>query len=236
MAWVAGADGCRGGWFVVLVNTRSSRTCHQVVQRFPEMLELLEKPAVVAVDIPVGLLDRAVKGGRRCDKEARRILGQPRACSVFSPPVRGALQHSEYASANKANRASSSENIGISKQSFGLRKKLLEVDEFMTPKLQDIVREVHPELCFYELNGRRPMKYGKKASRRAGLFERRRLLIRAGFGQVISEIGTYPRSKVAEDDVLDACVACWTASRRKAICIPEEPPRDRRGLRMEIWR
>ena len=239
MAWVAGVDGCRGGWFVVLVNTRSSRTCHRVVQRFPGTFELPENPTVVAVDIPIGLLDRAVRGGRNCDKEARRILGQPRARSVFSPPVRAALRHTDYPSANRANKASSAEKVGISIQSFGLSKKLLEVDEFMTPEFQNIVKEVHPELSFYELNRRQPMTYSKKARGHVGLAERWGLLFSAGFDGVISELQAHRPPKVGEDDILDACVACWTAKRiakGDALCIPENPSRDVRGLRMEIWR
>ncbi len=44
---------------------------------------------------------------------------------------------------------------------------------------------------------------------------------------------------VAEDDILDACVACWTAARifeGQGIRIPADPPYDGRGLRMEMWR
>ena len=239
MAWVAGVDGCRGGWFVVLANRRSGRTGLRVVERFPEILRLPEKPAVVAVDIPIGLLERAVRGGRECDREARRLLGQPRGRSVFSPPVRSALRSDDYPSANRANKASSPEKVGISIQSFGLSKKLLEADEFMTGELQNIVKEVHPELSFYELKGKKPMKYSKKARGRLGLAERQKLLVGAGFEGVISELHAHHPAKVAEDDILDACVACWTAqriTRGQAIWIPEDPPCDGRGLRMEVWR
>ena len=235
--WVAGVDGCRAGWFVVLLDTPSGRTQHRLVEHFRDLLGQPEKPEFVAVDMPIGLLDHAAKGGRECDREARRILGQPRARSVFSPHVRSALRHTDYTSANEANKASSPERIGISKQSFGLRSKLLEVDQFMTPYLQDRVREVHPELSFYELNGRQAVSHGKK--NRAGLLERQRLLLGAGFRQVISEVGRYPRTKVADDDIADACAACWTAVRileGKAIRIPADPPRESCDLRMEIWR
>ena len=221
----------------MLRHTGSGETRHRLLERFQEVLRLPERPAVVGVDIPIGLLERAVKGGRECDREARRILRQPRARSVFSPPVRGALRHVDYAAANKANKASSPESVGISKQSFGLREKLLEVDQLMTPGLQEIVREVHPELCFYEMNRRKAMKHSKKDRGGAGLAERRELLIEAGFDGVVSEAHKYPRTKVGEDDILDACAACWTAARisgEKATRIP--PPRDKRGLRMEMWR
>jgi len=44
---------------------------------------------------------------------------------------------------------------------------------------------------------------------------------------------------VARDDILDACVCCWSAERirkKKAIRVPEERLVDSCGLRMEIWR
>lgn len=78
------------------------------------------------------------------------------------------------------------------------------------------------------------------AKRSAGFAERRRVLRSAGFGEVISDVlAAYPRKDVARDDVLDACVCCWTADRilrKKAILVPKEPPVDSRRLRMEIWR
>lgn len=237
MAWVAGVDGCRAGWIVLLRNTASGKTRHHLVKHLADVLGLPEKPVVVAVDIPIGLLEHALRGGRKCDQEAREILKQPRARSVFSPPARGALKHSEYSAANRANRASSAERIGISRQSFALREKLVEADQFIKPGLQDRVREVHPELCFYQLNGGQAMNYGKKKPE--GLSERRRLLLSAGFDRVMPGICAYRRREVAEDDFLDACVACWTAiriSERSAMCIPEKPPLDSRGLRMEMWR
>ena len=237
--WVAGVDGCPGGWFAVLLQTATRETRHRMVGHFQEVLQLAEKPAVVAVDIPIGLLDNSVKGGRRCDKTAREILRSPRASSVFSPPVRGALRHSDHNTANEKNKASSLEGIGISIQSFALREKLLEVDQVMTPVLQKTIREVHPELSFYELNNQEAMKHSKKNPFGAGLLERRKLVLAVGFEPVLSRPSSHARSQLAEDDVLDACVACWSAARileAKAICIPTNPSCDSRGLRMEMWR
>ena len=49
---------------------------------------------------------------------------------------------------------------------------------------------------------------------------------------------TFPRTQVASDDVLDAYVLARTAYRiasGQARCLPDAPPLDSRGLRMEIW-
>jgi predicted RNase H-like nuclease len=207
------------------------------VERFAEVVRLREGPEVVCVDMPVGLLAHATRGGRDCDKETRNLLGQPRARSVFSPPVREALRYSKYAKASRANRKSSQDKVGISIQSFCLREKLLEVDQVVKPELQNVVREVHPELSFYELNDKRAMEDGKKTP--AGFSARRELLLDARFGEVIAQAHDYTRSQVEKNDILDACVACWTAVRilkGDAICLPANPPCDLKGLRMEIWR
>ena len=68
------------------------------------------------------------------------------------------------------------------------------------------VREVHPEVSFAALAGR-PLAYGKKTWN--GHHERAALLRRAGI--------RIPRrleaGVVAADDVLDAAVTAWTATR-----------------------
>ena len=72
-----------------------------------------------------------------------------------------------------------------------------------------------------------------------GLGERRALLEQAGFESVADTAGMMNGAGVTQADVLDACIVCWTAIRiyaGEAVRIPEEPPHDARGLRMEIWR
>jgi predicted RNase H-like nuclease len=84
MSWVAGVDGCRAGWVVVLLQRRSKkyesevRLCHN----FAEVLALEPQPVVIAIDMPVGLLDTPQLGGRECDRRARKLLGR-RASSIF---------------------------------------------------------------------------------------------------------------------------------------------------------
>jgi predicted RNase H-like nuclease len=238
MAWVAGVDGCKNGWLLVLRESGVGTIRQRRIHHLSEVCGQMENPSVIAVDIPIGLLAQARKGGRECDKKAREILRKPRSNSVFSPPVRPALKYFDFPSALRANRASSSEGVGISQQCFHLFEKIREADELVEPELQDMIREVHPELCFFELNKRRPMKFGKKHRSGLGLQERRDVLCKEGFSSIIKDCTVYPKSEVAEDDFLDACVACWTAERIHqgvATCIPENPSKDERGLRMEMW-
>ena len=238
MAWVAGVDGCKKGWILVLREVELGTIRHRRIDCLSEVFRQPENPRLVAVDIPIGLLSRGRKGGRECDKKGREILGKPRSNSVFSAPVRAALNYFDYPSALRANRASSSERVGISQQCFGLFPKMRQADELVTPELQKRIREVHPELCFCELNDHKPMKYGKKHRGGLGLQERRHLLCKEGFSSAINEATGYPRSQIAEDDILDACAGCWTAERIHqgvAKFIPKNPSKDERGRRMEMW-
>lgn len=238
MAWVAGIDGCRAGWVVVLCHMETGEVRQTVLPEISGIVTLPENPTSIAIDMPIGLLDEAVRGGRGCDRQARRILGSPRSSSVFSPPVRTVLKYNSYGTAKRANEESSPLRIGISKQAYALTKKIREVDEFVrTSGFQGTVKEVHPELCFFELSGGKPMQHNKKST--PGFNERKQLLEQVGFLQVIAQCSTRLRSVVAKDDVLDACVSCWTAGRillGKAIRIPDIPEVSCEGLFMEMWR
>jgi predicted RNase H-like nuclease len=37
----------------------------------------------------------------------------------------------------------------MSHQAFGILPKIREVDQLMTPEVQETVREIHPELCSF---------------------------------------------------------------------------------------
>jgi len=239
MTWIAGVDGCRAGWFVVLRDLKTGETRHRLVDNFAELLDVPEQPKAISIDIPIGLADEAARGGRLCDREARALLGR-RGASVFPPPARAALAGASYADALRLNRESSGEGIGLSRQAHGLFLKLKEVDELMTPALQSRVFETHPELVFMEMNGGESPRWGKKSL--PGLMARLELLEQAGFGRDIIDVAleSYPESRVASDDILDAFAASWTAERilrKTALKVPSGPsPTDSRDLRMEMWR
>lgn len=238
MTYVAGVDGYKGGWFLTLFDVQSGRSRHVCAPDFTTVLEAAKEAAIIAVDMPIGLLDQACPGGREPDVEARRLLGGPRSLSVFTPPVRGALAYNDYILAAEANMASSPHRISISRQSFGLFSRIREVDEYISaePERQERIREVHPELSFFQINGCRPLPHGKKSHR--GFLDRLRLLQLEGFGSHILDLASFD-CDVATDDVLDSFACCFTAMRileDTAVRIPVDPPQDSEGLRMEIWR
>lgn len=230
MSWVAGIDGCRTGWIVVVLRRTQRTWTHQVTlcPKFADILSLAPTPAVIAIDIPIGLLDQPQSGGRDCDRQARQLLGR-RASSIFTPPTRPMLQATRYEQVRTQ---------GLSIQSFNILPKIREVDQLMTPALQQRVHEAHPELAFMSLAGA-PMQYNKKTLE--GREERLRILERAfrGMGQAFESAGmAFKKSEVAMDDLLDAYVLAWTALRistGQGNRVPDDPLIDRKGLRMKIW-
>jgi predicted RNase H-like nuclease len=236
--WVAGADGCRAGWFVVLRNVRSGTVRCRTEASFEALLNLPEAPLWIGVDMIIGLPDAPRKGGRACDRQARQLLGGARSSSVFSPPAQAALAHASYPEALAANRRQSPDGVGISKQTFHLFPKLRAVDAHMTPARQRRIREVHPELAFFAMHGETPLHHSKHEV--AGQAARRDLLRAHGFAAVEDALAAHASADVSHDDILDAHATCWTARRLHqgaAQRLPaDEPPRNEKGLRMEIWR
>jgi predicted RNase H-like nuclease len=231
----AGVDGTRYGWVVVV--TRSEGLDTFAARRLDEVLERTADCAAVAVDMPIGLLEAAERGGRECERLARAEM-PGRASSVFNSPCRAALEADDTPTASSLNRASSAHGIGLSAQSVALFPKLREVDGVLTPEIQHRVFEVHPELCFTALAKAACFdRMLRPKSSFIGLLQRVELLKGAGL-DVMPLLERSTELKAKEDDVLDAAVAAWTATRRvsgEAQRYPTAPPKDRRGLFMEMW-
>ena len=90
MVWLAGVDGCPNAWIAAFVRADGDEMRIRVVPHFSEVIAAPEAPAVVAVDIPIGLPDRIGPLGRGPERTVRPLLGQ-RQSSVFSVPARGAI-------------------------------------------------------------------------------------------------------------------------------------------------
>lgn len=230
MNWIVGVDGCPRGW--IAVGERDGSITSRIVESFEALFRAFSPVDVVTVDIPIGLTDR---DSRQCDVLARRQLG-PRASSVFPAPIRPCLSATTYEDAARISREC--QNKGISKQSFAIYRKIREVDELLRsrPDLQQIVFEVHPEVCFQAWNEGVPMKQPKKSVE--GAQERRRLVDRDFGPQAFSRIReSHPRKDATDDDIIDAFAALWTARRivrRESNTLPSHPPRDSVGLPMQM--
>jgi predicted RNase H-like nuclease len=238
--WLAGADGCPGGWIVAFVRTDGDEAALRIVPRFADVLAAGERPAVVAVDMPIGLPERTGPGGRAAESCVRPLLGA-RQSSVFSVPSRAAIYAGDYAAACAIAAATSDPPRKVSKQLFNIAHKIREVDEALraTPDAKSRVFEVHPEVAFWRLNGERALIEPKKIKSRPyepGLLLRRKLLVAAGLPA--DAINAAPPKGAAADDLLDA-LACAAVARRIHAKIarpfPDPPARDAYGLPMAIW-
>jgi predicted RNase H-like nuclease len=245
--WVAGVDGCRAGWIAAFVRPQGGEVRMRVVPRFAEVTAAREAPAIIAVDIPIGLPEQAGRGGRTADNVARSLLGA-RKSSVFSVPSRRAVfaevgpfdgQQSRYAAHQRACAVARETSVpprSITIFAFGIFSKIREVDAVLRSDraLDGRVRETHPELAFWRLNGARPLASAKKT--KAGLALRRRLLIEAGLAPAM--VNGAPPKGAGPDDLLDALVCAAIAARIHrglARPFPDPPERDACGLPMAIW-
>ena len=236
--WVAGLDGCRGAWAGALIDLDDPARYRCAL--FPDVAALLdapEQPLIVGIDVPIGLPDRILGGGRAADRAARARLGPARS-SVFPMPPRAAVYAQDYEAAKAACRAASDPPFAPSIQGYNIFRYVRAVDTLLRtrPDARDRVHEVHPEVAFHALNGDKPLGLPKKGARaRDGLDLRRRLLAAAGLPAALIA----GRVKgVPEDDHLDALAALVVAGdilAGRAQTLPDPPARDGHGLPVVIW-
>jgi predicted RNase H-like nuclease len=233
--WLAGVDGCRAGWMVAYMRASNGEVRLNVVPQFAAIASAPQAPAVIAVDMPIGLPARIGPQGRGPERAVRALLGA-RQSSVFPVPSREAVYASSYLDACRVALSTSEPPRSVQKQLFLIAPKICEVDRSLRADaaLAARVFEVHPELAFWRLNGERPLALPKKV--KPGLALRRKLLIAAGFPRAV--VDAPPPKGAGPDDVLDA-LACAAIARRIHAGIakpfPDPPQRDEHGLPMAIW-
>ncbi len=230
-----GIDGCRAGWFCVVLGKGDGWSCHLAPDACA-VGALAARADSALIDIPVGLPDSG-PDGRLCDREARKLLGRGRAASVFSAPVRGTLAADSYPAALELSRHATGR--GLSVQTWNIVPKIREIDTLLCGNraLQGVLRECHPELCFWSLNDMRAMRDNKKGAQ--GQRQRQRVLERY-FPQCHALLeqacARFLRREVARDDIIDAMV-CAVTSRYgygRYRTVPSSPAKDGQGLPMEM--
>ncbi len=157
-----GVDGCRAGWFTARLDGTGGFDGFV----YPSVASLFDaNPTVhgVLIDVPIGLVSN--RGGRACDREARKILGGGRASSVFTAPARAATRVADYIQGSRLNEEITGKRL--SKQAWGIVPKIAQVDSFiLSGGLRDRnkLREVHPEVLFWALNDCSPMQFRKSTA------------------------------------------------------------------------
>jgi predicted RNase H-like nuclease len=200
-----GADGYARGWVAVaLRDGRFERL--ELSGRFIDVLDLFPGAAAFGVDIPIGVPHRFP---RPADLEAGQFV-KPLTSSVFMTPPRAVLEAGSHSEATA--RMHELVGQGISRQSHGLGKRILEVEPVALEDQR--VFEVHPEVSFRELaTAPLPSKHTWTG------FHRRHALLEAARIRLPSDLGRAPLI-----DVLDAAIAAWSAdrfARGEALPLPD---------------
>lgn len=226
-----GLDGTTEGWMAVVLCDGRVDDAFAVASSAEAVARA--EPTTAAVDIPIGLVDAAV---RDADAAARRLL--PGAAStVFNTPPRSVVAAwragtvTDHAQATALAREVT--GAGISQQAWRLVPKIAEVGE-LARGWGDALRECHPELAFRVLAGGRRLPRKRSWNGQAA----RRALLRA-VGVEVPEPITDGGDRVAADDVLDAAVCAWVAAGLASGAPmqphPAEPTEVDQGRPIAVW-
>ena len=230
---IAAVDGCRGGWLLV---KSSSWPCVEIptaaiCPNFSSVLQLTSDCSFVCVDIPIGL--PSGRQIRQCDIEARELLGPQGQTRVFLAPPRECLNEVSPEDFQNSHRKCRDKGAGL--PVWGLLKKIKEVDDLMTSRIQAKIIEFHPELAWWRTGGRTL----DSKHQQIGISQREEIL-----GKHIPGLDELLRwkdrlgSAAKVDDLLDALIGLSVAERvrAKAGCfVPASTESDVRGLTMKIW-
>ena len=202
---VAGVDGCRGGWVVVVADSDPKVERPFVADHVDDLGPVIEQVrrgdlAAMAVDMPIGLFDDRP---RPCDIAARVVLGSRRS-TVFPAPVRATLEAADYVDACRLSRQACGK--ALSKQAFNLLKAIRHLDELLVPADAERVVEAHPECAFARLGGA-PLSSKHKPEGRKARVE----LLDEALGR--NFVALRQQSSLPLTDLLDAAVLTITARR-----------------------
>mgnify|MGYP006275559427 FL=1 len=220
---VVGADGCPAGWLAVTMPPGAPGAAQARIVGTAAELPALGAP--VAIDIPIGLMDAPGDGPRPPDTAARRYLSERNAdkvagvaSRVFLAPTRAHLAAFLRDPDWGRFRRAFAKGSGISVQAFNICRRIAELDVLCRQQPGADIFEVHPEVSFARL-ARHTLPPKARAAGRAA---RAAALAEVGFDLDRLVAGLGPKGRTATggrrprwnaDDLLDACIAAWSADR-----------------------
>ena len=202
-----GIDGCKYGW--ICAQLKNEAISLKLIEHIHEVKNLNSE--LIFIDIPIGIGDQF--NSRTIDFKLRKLLSKKRKSSVFTPPIREALEAPTYQLGNQINKSISGKGISI--QAWNIGYKIKEVNQFLSQNrsYQNKMSESHPELCFELLNNG-PLHHSKKTL--MGMEERINIInsyINISF-QEIRDFAKFCKSDKAKmDDIIDAVVLSLSAMR-----------------------
>ncbi|MFV1883460.1 MAG: DUF429 domain-containing protein [Balneola sp.] len=225
----AGIDGCKLGWILISFDEGDEK--YQVIETEADLKTAFETYDRIFIDMPIGLEDEEYT--RECDALLRKELGSDYASSVFSPPIRPALEAPSYVEANMISFEWTEKKLSL--QAWNITPKIKMLDRLLRENegFKEKVLESHPELLYQKLNG--GMIFQKKNLKK-GIRHRLELIkeeepIADDFFRDIKE--EWRRSDVGEDDIVDAMALAYYAKKSQTEgirTIPSEVSYDSEGL------
>ena len=202
-----GIDGCKHGW--ICAQLKNDEISFKLIEHINEVKKLNSE--LIFIDIPIGLGDQF--NTRTIDFKLRKLLSKKRKSSVFTPPIREALEASTYQLGNQINKSISGKGISI--QAWNIGHKIKEVNQFLSQNCfyQKKMSESHPELCFELLNNG-PLNHSKKTL--LGMKERIKIInnhIDISFQEIRDFAKECKSDKAKLDDIIDAIVLSLSAMR-----------------------
>jgi len=230
-----GVDGCKHGWIAVFAGNNGELDC-SIHPTMAAVIHAHPDAQRIFVDIPIGLPWRDCPP-RPCDRLARQRLGLPRASSVFTAPSRKACKAGNEEQARLTTKPRSEK--ACPGRAWCICRKIAEVDDLLlcNTAARHLVSEIHPEICFWAINGQQAMQHAKKT--KLGVQERLTVLSRRepqAHCLLQKALAIWPRRDIQADDVLDALVAHLTARApgSKVQPLPGVPGFDEKGLPMQM--
>ena len=228
---IAGIDGTSQGLCIAIGNWDNDEITQigwLYIGSFYQLDEL-DPFHAITINIPIGLPETK-KEKRLCDKLAKRLLSD-RGSSLFKTPPRNTLTQTDPDTLRL---------LGVPIQTQNLLHKIKELDEWITPEKQRIIKETHPELVFIELaKGQRLLSKKKDdgIKQRLALLQELPIFKTLPLMEIVfGEKSHYQAFKVS--DMVDS-LACLVITTRiitnTAKSLPEDPEKDATGLYHSIW-
>ena len=150
-----GIDGCQNGWLISSIKkNKINYQFSPTLTKFP-----FEPNATITIDMPLELPKTIDDYPKKSEQQAKKILGQRHSC-IFYAPLATWLQL-PYETINE--QCTNHAKPKLSKQSYQLFPKIIELQTFKKQSLHLKQYESHPECVFQLLNQNVPLP-SKKTS------------------------------------------------------------------------
>ncbi len=229
---IGGVSPCPGGWIVLPARLAGVTTVAEeafVLKTLQEVLDYRPRFDFGAVNIPFGYPEYPGQQYRRCDQDARAMIGWPRLVSVRPVPSRAAL----FASSRKEALAI---EPWLTRNDFRRFRWMKEAAIEIQPFHSRSFYSGNAALSFQHMNGDQPLTSSPYHD--DGQAERLEL-IREKLPGVEDVVSRVPPHGAGLIHMYEAAAMLWTARRASGRAIsrlPMDPEWDSGGIRVELVR